>query len=344
MDEILILLDKTLLFLKNNLTKRNIIYSGLMLIACYIVAKMGINFSKNLEMVIFLVAFFVILEMLSQYLLYSAKCDKLAGKKGQAVIKQIFFYAYILIFSIPGAVGIFNSELSKTIQSGNTINTDRIRIENTISNNNMTISTLQLSLQYEAKTGYGKASENILSHISSLETENKNLSESLKELPKEVFNIEKSWFEPIANLLNIIPLLHLTPENIKLIMFYFAVLMLQYGLIVFNPDPKKNEDQKENDKIELTPEVKKSLPDISRESTLNFIDKMYRENSNALNGFAYICENAKLNLQEAEKIRDFLYNLNYKGQALIDSRQGGSRALTHKENLVKVVSLYMGWK
>lgn len=313
-------------FIYKYLNKKNIVYAVFLFAACYLISKIGLNYSKKLESIIFYTLLFVNMELFAQVLLHMFKALK-NTKPLEAFLHLVIYIIIMLTISITSAVGVFTAEF-KAAASVQSINTsDKLDLITEKDENNQLIKTLTLSLSNETRTGYGGNSRDIMINILALQQSNKIIQKEMKQYKKEVVDLSANWFQPMADLWNFLPFPDVTSDLIKTIIFIVAWLCIQYGLIIFNPEPK-TEPVKEYKETEpepyylLSPEDKNYFFE-NRNLFLVYARAMLKDTIKQLNGNSRCIELTGYTKQTAERIRGIIKSIkDTKGNFLIDSSQG----------------------
>ena len=237
-------------------------------------------FSVNFIIVLFQKALFewvvaifaIFIEIYFQYSLYLAEKRKQEGKRWAARgLKFQYLLIYVLIYCHLSGLGFFLTE----IQSANVILRRQEIVEssniNRINQIDREIETLNLHLEKEAETGFGRRSESIARRIDELRKERETLIQSFEESSQVAdAKVVKNSFRALADAFG-------SSENfLQLIVFETIMAIIYIGLYVTRWRPEELLGIQRTEKSFKLPQNKTSK---KKESFKESFSKSFKESS-----------------------------------------------------------------
>lgn len=208
---------------------RNIIYSICLVISTSLIMYFLYHLSNNPIYHYCVPAGALAVEFLAQYFLSLGK-NKFKSKKYLQGVLLISIYAfYVLLFGVLSAVAFFAVEISANISSAAKVEQFDTMAREQYNRNNELISSLNLQMTTEAKTGFGSNSRAILAEINRLKEEQALLIGQMNQKKGQTGT-------PVDSFSALSELLGVKANILALIIFGSLILFVYVGLTVCNPD------------------------------------------------------------------------------------------------------------
>lgn len=297
---------------------KGLIFWLFLAVSCYLVGSMGWNISDKLPNQIFGAVVFISLDLFAQFCLSLGKLYWTA-RKIQAWFFYLAFGVYILFFSIPSAVGFFQSELSGSIRVLEAQETSREMLAGKLTRLEGSIKNLNSFLSNEITSGYGWKAAELSKRIQKAEQEYTSTIKQYQSIPVTISVGKKDYFTVLSKTIGII-----SADGIKLILFAVACLFLNFALIVCNPSLERATLTKTAILRPIeTAKNKKITQD--KNTVFQVLDHLVRDNGK-LNGNAYIVEQTGLPDKKVDEIKKAIADITVNGMPLIEIYQGGGKA------------------
>ena len=319
------------------------------------------------EWVVAIFAIFV--EIYFQYSLYVAEKRKQEGKRWAARgLKLQYFMIYVLVYCHLSGLGFFLTEIQttrKVLQRQTFIElADMDRIKQI----DRDLETLDLHLQTESRTGYGRQSKEVEKRKEKLEAERAEILKRLSGLSgvsqaEQDAATVKNSFQGLAEAFG-------TSENLlQLIVFETILLVIYIGLYVtrwkpdWRPEEKVKLPARKSSKTSPTKKVSQKVPESSpillktssqssqsseggleQDKVRHFEDEEFERfvrvsirESGILNSPQRVSMLTGIPLAQCITYRKLLDTMTIDGQLVVETVQGGSRALMDKETILRYI-------
>ena len=309
--------------------------------------------------------FAIFVEIYFQYSLYVAEKRKQEGKRWAARgLKLQYFMIYVLIYCHLSGLGFFLTEIQttrKVLQRQTFIElADMDRIKQI----DRELETLDLHLQTESRTGYGRQSKEVEKRKEKLEAERAEILKKLSEVSQAEQDAAtvKNSFQGLAEAFGI-------SENLlQLIVFETILLIIYIGLYVtrWKPDwrpEKKVKPARKSSKTSPTKKVSQKIPEspsilsktssqssqgyegsLEQDKVRHFEDEEFERfvrvsirESGILNSPQRVSMLTGIPLAQCITYRKLLNTMTIDGQLVVETAQGGSRTLVDKETILRYI-------
>jgi hypothetical protein len=217
---------------------RIIIYSICLVISTSLIMYFLWNLSNNRLYHMGVPVGVVAVELLAQYFLSLGKSKVKAKQYLQGILLVMVYIFYVLLFGVLSAVGFFAAEISTNIQA--TTKTQQIdnMAQKRYNQIDDLIASLNLQMTTEAKTGYGRNSQTILSEIKRLKAEQSSLMDQMNKESKQIATAGPvDAFSALAKMIGV------NANILAIIIFGSLCLFVYTGLTVCNPNLMLNETE-----------------------------------------------------------------------------------------------------
>ena len=315
---------------------KNIIWGIALAVSLFLVGNMGWSISDRLDEKIICAFIFVAVDAFSQFALTEAKFYW-SLRKFRAWLYFAVVAVYVTFFSIPSAIGYFNAKLSRTdyqqtqfihIQDNKNSRLDQLRIR---------IPFLYTMLSNESRTGYGWKSQDIALSIDNAEKEERELMKVQTNQVPQV-NLTKNFFEILAKSLPWKP----SPESIRVFMFAIAMIVIQFALIVTNPEKKVTEKTRQEikDPVPMPENItNREFIQRNRGEFIRFVNALIDPRLKRLSGDPVIHKATGISLKMCDQIRQILRVIKADGKPLIELSAGCNKANFSKEKMIEIIKI-----
>lgn len=310
--------------------------------------------------------FAIFVEIYFQYSLYVAEKRKQEGKRWAARgLKLQYFMIYVLIYCHLSGLGFFLTEIQTTREVLQRHTFIELADMDRIKQIDRDLETLDLHLQTESRTGYGRQSKEIEKRKEKLEAERAEILKKLSgvsQAEQDAATVKNS-FQGLAEAFGI-------SENLlQLIVFETILLIIYIGLYVtrWKPDWRLEEKVKlparKSSKTSLTKKVSQKVPESSpillktssqssqgyegsleQDKVRHFEDEEFERfvrvsirDSGILNSPQRVSMLTGIPLAQCIAYRKLLNTMTIDGQLVVETAQGGSRALVDKETILRYI-------
>lgn len=270
----------------------------------------GWNSSVKPIIKLFLITFFIFIDLIGQYCLSLGKYYYKI-KSSWYFLYFAVFGIYICVFNIPSAILFISSEISVNdsviatkIATKDDLNLQLLQLNTRISNQNNAIA-------FETKTGAGKNFYQLNSDLNTMISNQKELSEKLNNSSDKVTDKPKDYFYPLTKVFTF-----LSESTIKFIMYYVAVSLMVFSMIITCPAFPE----------ELVERKKENKSDIKL-----FVNNLFRP-SGSLNGLEAISKITGMTISECRKHQKRLIEL-----GMIESGLGGAKAVKTLDEILEAL-------
>lgn len=239
---------------------------------------------------------------------------------------RILYGIYLICLALPSAVGYYITEASITENIKTAIVNENSQKTNQITLNNNLSAALVTIISNEGITGFGNRAQSALSNLIELQKVSDNISKTIVKESETNKQLKENYYESISKVFPVIKakLLQVIMYTALMMWVYIALILTSWNLKGQETKPAGNEY------------FRKNKNDIIKYFNGAFEGRA--SDSQIMNSDVNISERTKLNLKKCNEIRDYLKNMKFRGQQVLNQTPGKTEMLVNRHEFIDEIT------
>ncbi len=239
---------------------------------------------------------------------------------------RILYGIYLMCLALPSAVGYYITEASLTENIKTAIVKENLHKDDQIMINNSLSAALVTVISNEGTTGFGNRAQSALSNLLELQKANDRLSETITVQSETNKQLKQNYYESISEVFPVIK-----AKLLQVIMYTALMMWVYIALILTSWNLKGQENKPDGNEY-----FRKNKNDIRKYFEGAFEGRA--PDSQIMNSDINISEKTKLPLKKCNEIRDYLKNMKFRGEKVLNQTSGKTELLVNRNEFIDEIT------